>query len=115
MFVATSKPEPFAIRIVERFGMLGFFDAIHGSALTGERADKSELLAHVIATENVDPRDAVMIGDRSHDVVAARANGMCSVGVTWGYGSKAELNDAGADVVCSSVDDLVSELIVPEE
>lgn len=110
LFVATSKPEPFAIRIVEKFGLARYFDAVHGSVLTGERADKSDLLAHILMFENLQARASVMIGDRSHDIVAARANGLRSIGVTWGYGSEAELVAAGADSICSSVEGLVTRL-----
>lgn len=108
MFVATSKPTVFAIRSLEHVGLLRYFRAVYGSELSGERANKVELLRHLMDAEQLRPEELVMIGDRMHDVAAARAHGIRSVGVTWGFGSDAELRDAGADNICSSVSDLVA-------
>lgn len=105
MYVATSKPHVYATRILERFGLDRFFRAIYGCELSGERANKAELLAHLLEREAFD--DAIMIGDRHHDIAAARANGLRSIGVTWGFGSADELRDAGADVICVSPADLI--------
>jgi phosphoglycolate phosphatase len=60
------------------------------------------ILAHLLASEQIPRQRAVMIGDRAGDVVSARANGIRSIGVLWGYGSESELEGAGADVVCRS-------------
>jgi HAD-hyrolase-like len=83
---------------------------VHGSELSGERADKRDLIAHVLRAERMSPSTVVMIGDRSHDVIGARANGLRSVAVLWGYGSRHELVEAGADVLFASVAELVSHL-----
>jgi phosphoglycolate phosphatase len=94
MYVCTAKPETFARRIVEHFGFAPHFRAIYGADLAGRFDDKSALMAHLIATEAIDPAAAVMIGDRHHDICAARANGVRAIGVLWGYGSREELADA---------------------
>jgi phosphoglycolate phosphatase len=107
MFIATSKPREFAERIAAHFDLTSFFRGIYGCELTGERADKAELLAHLLQEQSLDPADAVMIGDRKYDVAAARANGIRSIGVTWGYGSLDELTQAGADTICHSPADLI--------
>lgn len=99
MYVATSKPAEYAVRTIEHFNLQRFFRGVYGSEFTGERADKSELLQHLVAEERLVPGNAIMIGDRRHDVVAARANGMRSIGVTWGFGTVEELRDAGADLL----------------
>ncbi len=96
LFVATSKPTVFAESIVEHFGIGRFFRAVHGSELDGVNADKRDLLAYVLRAESLSPTDTVMVGDRAHDVLGARANGLFSVGVLWGYGSREELVAAGA-------------------
>ena len=94
MYVCTAKPETFARRIVEHFGFAPHFRAVYGADFAGRFDDKSTLLAHLIATEALDPAAATMIGDRQHDIRAARANGMQAIGVLWGYGSREELADA---------------------
>jgi phosphoglycolate phosphatase len=100
MFVATSKPHAFAERIVEYFGLGRFFRAVYGSELNGANADKKDLLAHLLRVESLPPTDTVVVGDRAHDVLGARANGLFSVGVLWGYGSREELVSAGAGALC---------------
>jgi phosphoglycolate phosphatase len=99
MFLCTSKPEIYARRIVTLFGLSGYLDGIYGADLEGRFDDKVTLLAHLAATEGVDPGQAIMIGDRSHDIRAARMNGTRSVGVLWGYGSREELE--GADAIAA--------------
>ena len=107
LFVATSKPKVYADRIVEHFGLGGLFEHVFGSELDGTRTDKTDLLAYALSEAKLDPAQAIMIGDRSHDVVGARKNGMKAIGVLYGYGSLAELTDAGADHLCAAHPDLV--------
>ena len=102
LFVATSKPHVFASRIIEHFGLAGYFEHIFGSELDGSRVDKADLLAYALTQSGIDPSQALMIGDRSHDVAGARANGIDAVGVTYGYGTEAELIEAGAILLCAS-------------
>ena len=94
LFVCTSKPEAFAIRIVAHFGFDAFIARVYGADLGGTLDDKRKLLAHLIASEMLDPSACAMIGDRLHDIRAAHANGTRAVGVLWGYGSREELVDA---------------------
>jgi phosphoglycolate phosphatase len=111
LFVATSKPHPIAIRILDHFGLSKFFAGTYGSELDGTRSDKSELLRYLIATERLDATHVVMVGDRMHDIRAARANDLRSVGVLWGYGSRDELREAGAHSLCESPAQLPSILL----
>jgi phosphoglycolate phosphatase len=94
MFVATSKPKIYAERILEHFGLTGHFRTIWGCELDGGRSDKGELIAYLLLHEKLAPSETLMIGDRSHDAVGARANGIVPVGVLWGYGDEAELTSA---------------------
>jgi phosphoglycolate phosphatase len=110
VYVATSKPAIYAERIVRHFGLAQHFRKVYGPELDGRYEDKAELLAHILASESVKPEAAVMIGDRSADVRAAKANGVRSIGVLWGYGSKQELIDAEADVLCATPRELVAVL-----
>ena len=102
LFVATSKPEVYAQRIVAHFGLAPHFVAVYGCELDGTRENKRDLLAHLLERHAVDPGGAVMIGDRNVDMIAARHHGIRAVGALWGYGSRAELQEAGADDLCAA-------------
>jgi phosphoglycolate phosphatase len=107
LFVATSKPSVYAERIVDHFKMAAYFERVFGSELDGRRSDKTELLSHAIEATGVDPLQAIMIGDRSHDMIGAKNNGMMALGVLYGYGSKEELIEAGAQHVCATPQDIL--------
>lgn len=102
LFIATSKPSIYAERIIDHFRLTDYFERVFGSELDGRRSDKTELLSYALQTTRADPSQAVMIGDRSHDMIGARNNGMTAVGVLYGYGSKEELVDAGAHHICAT-------------
>ena len=102
LFVATAKPGVYAERIIDHFKLRGYFERVFGSELDGTRSDKTDLLSHALAATQVDPLDAIMIGDRSHDMIGARNNAMTAVGVLYGYGSREELVTAGAHRVCAT-------------
>lgn len=102
LFVATSKPHVFAERIIDHFGLRDHFERVFGSELDGTRVDKSDLLEYALKEAAVDPLRTLMIGDRSHDMVGARNNGMKGIGVLYGYGSRNELTQAGALHVCAT-------------
>ena len=106
IYIATSKREVFARRIVEHLKLAGYFDGIYGS-VHGTRLDhKPELLAHVLSEQNLLASHAVMVGDRQHDIVGAHAVNMRGLGVLWGYGSRDELERAGADHLVELTADL---------
>jgi phosphoglycolate phosphatase len=102
MVLCTSKPEVYARRIVTLFGLSPPLAQVYGAGLSNALDDKAKLLAHVVEREGIDPADAIMIGDRSHDVRAARMNGARSIGVLWGYGTSEELAGADARVAAPS-------------
>jgi len=110
MYVATSKPAVFAARIVQHFGIDHYFRQVYGAELDGRHENKADLLAYVLASEGVRAQAAVMIGDRAADVRAARANGVRSIGVLWGYGSAHELLEAGVDMLCKTPPELAAHL-----
>jgi phosphoglycolate phosphatase len=99
LFVATSKPRVFAERIVEHFGLKKHFCAVYGGELDGARSDKG-LIAYVLKADSLSPDSTVMVGDRAHDIMGAKAQGVFPVGVLWGYGSYDELIAAGATTLC---------------
>jgi phosphoglycolate phosphatase len=108
LFVATSKPQVFAERILQHFGLADHFEKICGNDLEGNLDDKAELLRQLLVSRSLDPTETLMVGDRKHDVIAARRNGLISIGVTYGYGSPSELTDAGVDYLCDSPTEVAS-------
>jgi phosphoglycolate phosphatase len=96
LYLCTSKPEVYARRIVALFGFHEHLRGVYGADLAGALDDKAALVAHLASRERLDASHATMIGDRHHDVRAARANGARSIGVLWGYGSAEELAEADA-------------------
>lgn len=102
LFVATSKAHVFADRIIDHFGLRPYFERVFGAELDGTRVEKTHLLDYALKQVAVDPARTVMIGDRSHDMIGARANGMAGIGVLYGYGTRAELIEAGARQLCAT-------------
>jgi phosphoglycolate phosphatase len=102
LFVATSKAHVFADRIIDHFRLRRHFERVFGAELDGTRADKSHLLEYALKEVSVDPARTLMIGDRSHDMIGAKNNGMKGIGVLYGYGSREELLGAGAQQVCAT-------------
>jgi phosphoglycolate phosphatase len=103
LWVCTSKPEVYAVQILEHFELAQYFKHIYGCELDGTRAHKHELLAYLLEREAIAPDRAVMIGDRLHDVRAAQLNALRSIGVLYGFGTEAELMAAGATELCADV------------
>jgi phosphoglycolate phosphatase len=106
LYVATSKPQAFAVSICEHFGLHRYLSGIYGPELKGWFDDKGDLLAHLLSEEGIPAKDALMVGDREHDIMAAQKNGILSAGVTYGYGTREELKQAGATHICTSVVDI---------
>ena len=100
LFVATSKRQVDAQRVVERFGLDHFFDGVYGANSDGRNAEKSTVLAAAIAGGRLETASRiVMIGDRRYDALGAHAVGIPAIGALWGYGDRAELSEAGADPI----------------
>ena len=106
VFLATSKPLHLARKILEQRNLTGYFDGFYGARADDTGAEKPELIAGLVAREGVDTRQAVMVGDRRYDITGAHANAMRAIGALWGYGGRAELEEAGADALAESPDDL---------
>ncbi|QOZ06372.1 HAD hydrolase-like protein [Bradyrhizobium sp. CCBAU 51765] len=112
IYLATSKREVFARRILENLDLAAYFDGIYGSVPGGERDHKPQLLAHVLLDQDISPSHSLMIGDRRHDIVGARAVKMRGVGVLWGYGSREELESARADQLVRRPSDLARTVLL---
>jgi phosphoglycolate phosphatase len=107
--VATSKPEPFAVPIVEHLGLAGCFETIGGDELDGSLRTKELVIGKVLRRlGDPDPGTVRMVGDRAHDVLGARAHGIDCIGAGWGYALPGELAAAGATRVCARPAELVA-------
>lgn len=109
--VASSKPGVFVTQILEHFGILPYFEVIVGSELDGTRVKKEEVveeaLRQLLHGDTVDKRqDIVMVGDRKYDIEGAKAHGTASIGVAYGYAAEGELEEAGADMIVKTVEEL---------
>jgi phosphoglycolate phosphatase len=111
VYLATSKRAVFASRILDHLAFTVYFDGIHGSVPGGTLDHKPELLAHIISQHDLSPSHCLMVGDRRHDIAGAHAVGMHGLGVLWGYGSRDELETAGADQLVESPADLARTVV----
>ncbi len=100
LMVATSKPQVYAVRIFERFGLAQYFEIVGGAELDGSRDYKDQVIEYVLAKAGITDRSTVlMIGDRRQDVLGAHKTGLKCMGILWGFGSMEELTQAGADYI----------------
>ena len=103
IMVATSKPEVYAVRIFDRFGLSQFFEIVGGANINGTRNDKDEVIEYVLEKAGISDRSSVlMIGDRRQDVIGAHKTGLKCMGILWGFGSIEELTEAGADFIAET-------------
>ncbi len=110
--VATSKPEKFAVQILEHFGIAEYFHHICGASFDGKIGTKHEVIEYALGRCGDPERSSVlMIGDREHDILGAKASGLGSLGVLYGYGDRAEHEAAGADAIVESVEELGEALL----
>ena len=113
LMVATSKPELFSRQILEHFDLMKYFDFLGGATMEEKRTAKADVIRHVLETCGLE--DCLsrmrMVGDREYDILGARENNIQSVGVLYGYGDRRELEEAGADTLAETVEDLEKLLI----
>lgn len=110
--LATSKPEEFALRILDHFDLSRHFDSVTGASMDERLSRKGDVIALALSRcRPSDLRRTVMVGDRMHDMEGAKENGLASIGVLYGYGSREELEEAGADALAATVGELEAMLL----
>jgi len=115
MAIATAKPEPQALIILEHFGLLDFFDVVGAATLDTTRITKDDVIEHTlellgISEDTVARAATVMIGDREHDILGGRAHGLATIGVAWGYAEDGELEAAEPDLTAHDLAQLAAVL-----
>ena len=107
LVVATSKPEEYSVRIIDHFGLSRYFENVCGSLMNETRSKKDEVIAYAIERNHISDKSKIlMIGDRKHDILGAKKIGLKSCGVLFGYGSREELETAGADFIAADIAEL---------
>ena len=108
VILATSKPEVFAVEILKHFQLDKYFDFIAGATMDETRVKKADVISYALDSCKIsDLSAAIMIGDREHDILGAKQIGLDSIGVLFGYGSREELEAAGATYIASDVADIL--------
>ena len=112
LLVATSKPEGFARQILKHFELFDYFDLVAGASMDGSRRLKGDVIAHALTSAQVSDLSAtIMIGDREHDIIGAKKNGLDAIGVLYGFGNREELKKAGATYIATNVEELQGRLL----
>ena len=106
LYVATSKPEEMSVTILERFGLAPYFDRICGASIDSSRSTKDAVIAYLLEQSGA-KEDMVMVGDTKYDVLGAKAHGIPAIGVSWGYGSVDEMEEAGAIGIADTMEQLL--------
>ena len=105
--LATSKPYEFAIEILKHFELDGYFDFFSANTLQETRPEKIDVISYALSECRINPSSCIMVGDRKYDISAAKQLGVIAIGVTFGYGTRKELCDSGAEFVVDSFDELL--------
>lgn len=111
LYVVTAKPSAYAGRILAHFRLDAFFRGVYGPDLAARRFHKGSLVQAALSENGLTAESAVMIGDRADDINAARQNSIRSLGVTWGYGSREELEAAGAHALVDTPAELADHIV----
>ena len=107
--VGSSKPEYYVTQILDYFKLSSYFDVVVGSEMNGARTSKSEVIEEALKRINMSDKrnEVLMVGDKEHDVLGARAAGLDCVAVAYGYGTQEELTEANPLKIVDSVDELL--------
>ena len=105
LFVATSKPETTALEVLHKFDLAQYFEVICGATMDGSRVHKADVIAYLLGKIGAQEQ-VLMVGDTEFDVTGAAAHGIQTIGVSWGYGKVAAMEQAGAIAIAHTMDEL---------
>ena len=106
LYVATSKPKEYSVRILDKFGLLKYFEYVSGSSMDEKDCDKATIIKNALTVSSADKKDVLMIGDRCFDINGAKTNGIDSLAVLYGYGSREEIINSAPNYIAETVDDI---------
>jgi phosphoglycolate phosphatase len=113
LYIATSKPDFMAEKVLSHFDLKKYFTAVAGADIENGRRTKSAVLEMLLSDHpEINSENAVMVGDREHDIFGASNFGIKGIGVLWGYGSKAELENSGADFIANTPQELSDHILL---
>ena len=105
MYVATSKPEEMAVKVLEHFDLAKYFTRVCGATMDHTRGSKSAVIAYLL--DQCGAEDPIMVGDTAFDVIGAKAHGIPTIGVAWGYGKVEDMTAAGAVAIADTPEELL--------
>ena len=111
MYLMTSKPHSYAKKITAHFGLTKFLTYEFGSELDGKNTNKTDLIGHALGFLNISPSKVIMVGDRKYDIIGAKENFVKTIGVSWGYGTKFELEEAKPDYLIKNPEELTKTIL----
>ncbi|MCD8029017.1 MAG: HAD-IA family hydrolase [Erysipelotrichaceae bacterium] len=111
LYICTSKPYEYTIRILEHFHLNHYFKGIYGATMDGSRKYKKDVINYCISKENLDYKNCIMVGDRLHDIEGAHENNVACIGVLYGYGNKAEFEEYQCDYIVENIQELTKLLL----
>lgn len=106
LYVATSKPKEYSVRILDKFGFLKYFEYVSGSSMDEKDCDKATIIKNALTVSSADKKDVLMIGDRCFDINGAKTNGIDSLAVLYGYGTREEIINSAPNYIAKTVDDI---------
>ena len=106
LYVATSKPETMALRVMEHFDLARYFTMICGASMDVSRHTKDAVIAYLLE-QTGEMENTIMVGDTAYDVTGAAAHGISTIGVSWGYGKVEDMQKAGAVAIAHSTEELL--------
>lgn len=106
LYVASSKPEWMCVEILKHFDLDKYFDQICGATMDTSRTNKEAVIAYLLGISGASEK-MIMVGDTQFDVIGAKAHGIPTIGVSWGYGSVEEMQEAGAVAIAYTAEELL--------
>lgn len=106
--IASSKPQAYVEKLLEKFNVIKYFDSICAVSFTADCETKASIISRCLAELDAKGNEAIVVGDRKFDIEGAKSNYIDSVAVLWGYGNKIEFAEAGAKFIVEKVDDIES-------
>ena len=106
--IASSKPQAYVEKLLEKFNVIKYFDSICAVSFTADCETKASIISRCLAELDAKGNETIVVGDRKFDIEGAKSNYIDSVAVLWGYGNKIEFAEAGAKFIVEKVDDIES-------